>query len=175
MRRVGIIGSAGRREDGPKMNKDLFYWMVSKAIQLTYRADHLVSGGAAWSDHVAVDLYLSRVVSGLTLYLPCGYDGSQYISNRIRDTGSIANYYHGLFSQKMGKNTLLELQEARDMGAELIVIPGGFFARNLEVGKVDLLIAFTWGEGSEPKDGGTAHTWAHSTAPRKIHIPMLET
>ena len=53
---VGIIGSAGRKEDCKKMTKDIFYKMVEKAekvITEDFRLDlskvHLVSGGAAWA------------------------------------------------------------------------------------------------------------------------------
>ena len=43
----------------------------------------------------------------------------------------------------------------------------------MHVGKVDYIIAYTWGSSTKvPKEGGTLHTWQHSTALRKIHIPL---
>ncbi len=54
--KVGIIGSAGRKEDARKMNKDIFYKMLKKAEEIiTHRFGldlsqvHLISGGAAWA------------------------------------------------------------------------------------------------------------------------------
>ena len=40
------------------------------------------------------------------------------------------------------------------------------------MGQVDIVRAYTWGEGAVPADGGTAHTWRQSSAPQKIHVPL---
>ena len=59
--KVAIIGSAGRRGDLQKMNKELYFKMVDKAkevirdeFKLDLKEVHLVSGGAAWSGVLAV-------------------------------------------------------------------------------------------------------------------------
>ena len=59
--KVAIIGSAGRRGDFQKMNKELYFKMVDKAkevirdeFKLDLKEVHLVSGGAAWSGVLAV-------------------------------------------------------------------------------------------------------------------------
>ena len=53
---VGVIGSAGRKDDAKKMTKELFYQMLTKLeeiltkhFKLNLSKVHLVSGGAAWA------------------------------------------------------------------------------------------------------------------------------
>ena len=189
--RIAIIGTAGRKEDGDKLNKELYEKMVKDAnwhcqrvriiadedysSNINTTTTHLVSGGAAWADHVAVSLYLMDLVNSLTLYFPCGWEPSWFIgidgtSSKVAQT---ANYYHDLFSIKMeaarGKTSRADIQKAIDKGAIYHEVAGGFKSRNLLVGKVDAIIAYTFGEGDVPKDGGTKHTWDYSTAPIKIH------
>ena len=52
MKAMGIIGTAGRRDDKKRMTKCLWENMIAHAI-ITVEAqkpDVLVSGGAAWAD-----------------------------------------------------------------------------------------------------------------------------
>ena len=194
--RIAIVGTAGRKEDGPKLSKELYFKMVNDAWSLLidlqeehirdkpsgyeYNLD-LVSGGAAWSDHCAISLYLmDQVADSLTLYFPCKWDQKDrvfFLDNEPKSyhsPSSTANYYHKLFSEKMGRSSLHGIQRAIDKGAVYHEIKGGFLARNLLVGQVDAIIAYTFGKGSRPKDGGTSHTWDHSNAPIKIHRPIGE-
>lgn len=181
--RTGIIGTAGRREDGPKMSKELFTRMCSGVwnILLTdefpsFEEIILVSGGAAWADHVAVRLFkMSKIVrrpfAGLELYLPTDIEGNQFIGGSDART---ANYYHQLFSQKMGYNTIEELSNLRGASGVSFFCGGGFKARNLSVANnVDYLFAMTWGPGAAPKDGGTAHTWRACRAPKR-HLSLTQ-
>jgi hypothetical protein len=181
---ISIIGSAGRGSDGAKMTRELYFKMVRDAkevisqIEDSHEDTSLISGGAAWSDHVAVSLYLMGIVYELTLHLPCAWDHNkcEFTSGKV---GNAANYYHELFSQEMdlmgrlGSTlyTLDTLIKTRPLGFSY-TISNGFHARNLEVGKTDAIIAYTWGEGSTPQDGGTAHTWRNSDAPVKVHRPL---
>lgn len=62
---VAIVGSAGRGDDGNKLTKDLFDKMSATAEEIIVSAFWLnpadvvlVSGGAAFADHVAVRLFL---------------------------------------------------------------------------------------------------------------------
>jgi len=173
--KISIIGTAGRGDAQVRMTRDLYFRMVRNAqyqlSELNRGAPHLVSGGAAIADHIAVSLFLMKSAPHLTLYFPCKWSNksNMFLGNKVADT---ANYYHRLFSQKMGKNTLLGIQEAIDTGATYHEVMGGFHARNLEVGKADIILAYTWGEGKVPADGGTKHCWDHSSAPIKIHIPL---
>lgn len=54
--RIAIIGTAGRGEDGKKMNEEIYMRMINKSEELItkkfkfqWRDIVLVSGGAAWS------------------------------------------------------------------------------------------------------------------------------
>lgn len=219
MIRIAVIGTAGRREDGPKMTRELYMLMyndfLNRVIEIVktpkkplprppgtfspkqtnrsnphaaYPDITLVSGGAAWADHLAVSLYLAvseshdssfelnSVAVSCFLYLPANFlvKSRCYESNMPLDPGSVANYYHHLFGQKMcaDKNsTLAGIYSAARAGASLIVEPG-FKNRNLLIAaNCEHLIAYTWGEGHLPKDGGTRHTWDHCKSP-KVHVPL---
>ena len=174
--RIGIIGTAGRKPYTDMMTLDLYRKMYSHLrLLLLGRGEYnfriLVSGGAAWSDHLAVKAF-NRLTPQLELHLPCSFD---YQNTRFSDTnptGRTANYYHELFSKECGFDSLAEIKEAINHPNCMHTVSNGFHARNLLVGKVDLLIAFTWGEGSIPAGGGTHHTWDNSKAQEKIHIPL---
>ena len=54
--KVSIVGTAGRKEDGKKMTKELYHLMYEKAkdvivnkFKLELSQCHVVSGGAAWA------------------------------------------------------------------------------------------------------------------------------
>lgn len=176
MVRIGIIGTAGRKEDANRMSKELYdkmkiliYRMIIY-IEPDFSKIQLVSGGAAWSDHLAVSLYLEHSEINLSLHLPCQFDEGKYINSK---TGNIGNYYHGKFSDKVGYNTLKEIGLCIQKGAN-IKVGDGFYDRNNSISQsVDYLIAFTWGTEGKPKDGGTSNTWK-SCPPsvKKIHISL---
>ena len=179
MTRLAIIGTAGRKDDGPKMSKDLYHKMYSFAQDWIHMycgtTPHLVSGGAAWADHLAVSLYLSGGFEHLTLYLPAYFDvaSAHYREEgKCARTARTANYYHRLFSTKMRGNTLRGISKAIHKGARVVVNPNGFQARNLQVGDVDSILAFTWGKGPQPKAGGTLHTFQNSQAGLKFHVSL---
>ncbi len=105
--RVAIIGSAGRKDDADKVNLGLYAKMCRKVQELTKGDVTLVSGGAAFSDHVAVSVYLmNRFLSDrrtwLELHLPApwNHDDMCYVSHKFRDVGSVANYYHTEFCKR---------------------------------------------------------------------------
>lgn len=180
MIRVAVIGSAGRKTDGDKLNAILYKKIVGdfiKRVLLIQEPIDLISGGAAWMDHLAVVAFLKNLlnIKSLTLYFPCEWDKENncFIESYF---GGIANYYHRKFACKIGHKrnaSLKQLQKAINKGTEIIVNTKGFHARNLQVGDVDHLIAYTFGESLfEPKDGGTLHTWKNSRAKVKQHIPI---
>jgi hypothetical protein len=159
---VGIIGTAGRGSDARKLSKwmyDKMYTTVSDIIGRRYV--DLVSGGAAWADHLAVKQFLfSAMNPGLTLELPTFFRNGQYDEVNIYNgfnVGSISNHYHRKFSTVVGCDSLREIQLAIDNGAR-VEIGKGFFDRNLKIAKADIMIAFTFGDKEKLKDGGTAHT-----------------
>ena len=164
--KLAIIGTAGRGFDGTKVTPN-FYNQLKEVI-FSFISKHsitsLISGGAAVSDHLAVVLYNTDVVKDLTLALPCEFnmDKGKFADNGSRDIrgnhGGTANYYHKIFSEKVGIDSLQEVEDSIIKGAEVIV-KNGFFARNEVVADLSsILIAFTYGDRELVKDGGTSHT-----------------
>lgn len=194
MRYMAIIGTAGRKTDQDLLKGDSYQRMVEASIKLMTHCKidpqqlTLVSGGAAWADHIVVTLALMGVVSydRVIIHLPAeltegGYVGENEWTSKVANT---ANYYHKLFSRKVGISSISELIKIRDLGAQMIVDPGGFKSRNTKVANAvsndGLLLAYTFGNGltDQPpwtirgfessvspdeaglKDGGTADTWS---------------
>jgi hypothetical protein len=188
--RIAIIGTAGRGSSSAKMTSALFDAMVVKAkeyvettCQFNWSNIDLVSGGAAWSDHVAVTLFNQHKEQGtrLTLYLPCELNvklgkPAQFADNGSSDwrknPGRSANGYHRQFSTVTGKNSIQELADAREKdGAILDTSEFGFHKRNQQVAKVDRMLAFTWNTGDVPEPGGTYHTWVCCKS-QKTHVGL---
>ena len=198
--KIAIVGTAFRKQDAKYLTKELYFKMVRDAktqvgiyclrtseylhlegdnvgqldISVTKQPVELVSGGAAGADHIAVSLYLMNVADSLTLHLPCGWNHDErYFHGSVANT---ANYYHQQFSKKLGKDPLQTLDEL------ITTMPAGFShkchngfkARNLEVGKADVLLAYTFGTGDKPGSPGTLHTWDNSPAQLKVHRRIQE-
>jgi hypothetical protein len=182
--RIGIIGTAGRRDDAPKMSMALYAAMRKRLDELLHCVPvaerHLQSGGAAWADHLAVDVFNDKKAASLTLHFPAPFDREThdgFPSFRWNfDAGRVANLYHAEFTKHLLlSGSLVESLDDIDLALEKgakFTVSDGFHARNFLVGQCDWLIAFTFGEGAVPKDGGTKHCWDHSPAPKKTHIPL---
>ena len=164
-----IVGTAGRKDDAKRLSKSHFDAMCNIAVGLidqcaenNYPITHLVSGGAAWADHVAVKLFLDKKVSNLRLFLPCEFEGGTFKDNGICDStknpGGTCNYYHKKFQLTTHINSLSQLQIAKGEGAEFINVDKGFYARNALVAKSDFILAMTFCNGDIVKDGGTSDT-----------------
>lgn len=181
MTTIAIIGTAGRRDDAVRLDWPTYLLMraaVLEQLQRIPRPWHGRSGGAAWADHIAVDLYLCGILDELTLYLPCPINQrGEFVDS---PTGRIARYYHNVFSRiraAAGLGTSFDdLAAVMRLGAQVGYVDAehgeGFHPRNILVGQCEVVIALTFGGGVVPKDGGTRHTWDNSTAPTKIHIPI---
>lgn len=164
---LAIIGTAGRKEDNTKINTELYNNMkdiIYKFVKERPQIDSMISGGAAVADHLAVLLYNKDVIKKLTLCLPCKFDmaNCQFEDNKNSDwflnPGKTVNYYHNLFCGHCNNlRSLKDIQTAINKGAKVIV-KDGFHERNAIVAQADLLIAFTFGNESYVKPGGTAHT-----------------
>lgn len=192
---LSIIGTAGRKEDGKIISTLHFEKMcdVSRFTLGEWKQTELVSGGAAWADHVAVKLYLNGDVKNLVLHLPAEFDVSKKafvpLNDHYMDPGNIANYYHGLFFKKTKINSLDEISQAIKKGAKVVVTPG-MIPRNKKVAQdSDYMIAFTFGDGeiiadyntsstakeSLLADGGTAKTWdSCKSAQIKRHVNLFK-
>ncbi|MCA3264557.1 MAG: DUF4326 domain-containing protein [Azospirillum sp.] len=160
---LAIVGTAGRKEDADRLDARQWRLMLDTArafvesLTTDAGAPDLVSGGAAWSDHLAVALFLENPKLRLALELPAAFSG-RYDAGEFRfaetnagrfDPGATANYYHRLFSAKIardirGFDSLRQIAEAIEKGAEKRVYRG-FKERNLVVGKARVLLAFTFG------------------------------
>jgi len=163
-----IVGTAGRKDDAAKLSRKHFEAMCLVAEGLLeqfaesgYPITTLVSGGAAWADHVAVKLFLDKKVPHLRIFMPCEFEGGTYHDTGVRNPhenpGGTANYYHKKFQTATNINSLTQLQIAKAEGAELIN-GKNFHARNALVAKSDFILACTFGNGPEVKEGGTADT-----------------
>jgi len=174
MTRIAIIGTAGRDKTKP-MTKALWSWMITDVLSRVPARSHVVSGGAAWADHLAVYLFLSGHAARLTLHLPAPLNG-RFIGP-YNSAGSAANYYHDRFSKIIGEDTLSQIEKASDMpncdGSFEPAAPGyqAMFTRNAKVAKADAMLAYTFGEGDQPLDGGTKNTWDQCRG-TKTHISL---
>jgi hypothetical protein len=164
---LSIIGTAGRDSSKP-LGKSHFEAMclvasglIDQLANSNYPITHLVSGGAAWADHVAVKLFLNKKSPNLRLYLPAAFEGGSFHDNGSEkwneNPGRTANHYHKQFQVATHIHSLSEINIAKCEGATLIEM-GGFHARNAMVAKSDFLLAMTFGKGSQVKPGGTADT-----------------
>ncbi len=181
MTTVSIIGTCGRSGN---ITKELYIKMIGASItylkSLSLDSIILVSGGAAFSDHIAVHLYLYKDryqlnIISLHLDLPCKFDMN---TNKFDDNGNsdwknnpgkVANYYHDKFNIITKNNSYDELCKVINMGAE-IHIHDGFHSRNQHVAKSSYTLAFTFGK-DYPEDGGTKHTW-NVCKNNKFHISL---
>lgn len=174
---IGIIGTAGRDKSIP-MNQAHWIWMVTDANKRLPEKCIAVSGGAAWVDHIAVALFLAGRVQGLRLHLPAPFDMNNccFVGPR-NSAASAANYYHDLFSRAIGENSLAHIKQAIEKGAFVTEQPVGhgyraMFARNnIVASEVVGLLAYTFGTGPEPADGGTKDTWDKCQG-IKLHVPL---
>jgi DNA helicase II / ATP-dependent DNA helicase PcrA len=192
MHRLGIVGTAGRKECDSMWDLSTFVEIcdyIGEYIRHPINKGKeycLVSGGAALADHAAITLFLRGYGSKLELHLPAEFKNSRFVDSK---TANVANYYHDLFKHKTNIDSLQQIQTVINQTSEVhISIYSSFWKRNLQVGKVDTLMAFTFGphssvnvesdkSWSDPKlagvyPGGTSHTWKNSKAPVKIHYSL---
>lgn len=189
---LAVIGTAGRGTDAARMSPALYDVMYARTVAAMrdWNVRTLVSGGAAWADHLAVRAFLEGEADSLRLFLSARFDGRRFAAPPA-DAARTANHYHSEFSKSLGIDTLAQIGEAERKGAT-ISSHAGFKTRNLEVAAVaSHVLAFTFGAGRGPavavpddeafgsafeagvKDGGTAHTYAQCwRADAKLHVDL---
>lgn len=172
-RTVAIIGTAGRSKV-PTIQE----WnnMLADARSRVTPEDVLISGGAAFADHIAVKLFLEGRVKGLKLRLPAPIKNNKFVGG-YGTAGGTANYYHEKFSKLLGINTVAEIQQAINKGAEVTyeteTSNRAMFIRNAKVAaESNSMIAYTYGEGNQPDDGGTKNTWDTAKYTDKTHVSI---
>lgn len=172
---TAIIGTAGRDKTKP-MTLQLWKWMLRDAYSRIPKGEDLTSGGAAWADHIAVSMMLFGWAGSLTLHLPAPFEEGYFVGPNL-GAANAANYYHSLFSQVIDRDTLSQLTQVLQMPNVHVayepVMPGykGMFARNAKVSKVEKMLAYTFGIGDCPADGGTLDTW-NKCQGEKTHVSL---
>lgn len=173
---LGVIGTAGRDKSKP-MTLELWQAMCEDFKARLTGNEHLVSGGAAWADHLAVHAFLEGWAPALTLYLPAPM-GARQFQGPHSSAASAANYYHEKFSRVVGVDSFAQIRQAFDRGAIISEEPaapgyGAMFARNKKVAqRINAVVAYTFGPGDEPADGGTLNTWKQIESTYKVHVPL---
>lgn len=166
---IAIIGTAGRAEDGDILKQESFgdMFLSVKSIVRNLNGHNpwtAVSGGAAWADHIAVFSFGLGNAEKLILELPCALTTEgKFIDTGEKDfrknPGGTSNYYHELFSKKVGMDSFKQLRDASNNQNCSVSIGKGFFDRNSAIAeKADVCIALTFGDKAVLKDGGTADT-----------------
>lgn len=179
---LGIIGTAGRKDDAAKLTSNDWRTMVcvSQIVATLVGATKLVSGGAAWADHCAVTLYNRGFVKKLTLHLPTLFDPDNAVFANT-DAGRVSNNYHAAFSAKVFSHappgtSLCQIADAMEKGCHTTQSGafkgfGSFFERNSMVAEeAHVMLAFTFGVEGESvlKDGGTKDTMAKFLKRREL-------
>lgn len=176
-RKIAIIGTAGRDKQH-LMNTSHWEYMCQRVANELEPTDHLISGGAAWADHVVVWAYINKLCSNLTLHLPAPFNG-QFFGGK-GTSGGASNYYHHLFSKTIDQDSLQQIYNVLESGVNYTTQPeaNGYtamFARNaLVANECTHMIAFTFGAGNVPNDAGTKSTWNMAgTTKMRAHISLL--
>lgn len=179
MIRLAIVGTAGRNPlDKKKLSKTHMEFMtdnvrcyIEHVLETTPNNIILVSGGSAWADHIAVQLYLTGEFGGLELYLPSRFDPKQkkYINTH---EGRTLNQLHSECKEKTGMDVFEELTRVVSRKATKIVIQRGFLPRNTLIAKnCDHLLAFTFSPDI-PVIGGTFDTWTKTKHQNRTNIDL---
>lgn len=173
---IAVIGTAGRDKERV-MDASLWRRMTEDLSHRINPADVLISGGAAWADHLAVHAYLHGWCSKLYLFLPAPFQGGHFLGG-FPSSGNTANYYHKKFVQCAQVDGLKQIEQAIAKGAIVESEPvsasyAGMFARNKKVAAhATAAIAYTYGIGLTPADGGTLGTWKQIKSDDKIHVSL---
>lgn len=157
MVRVGIIGTACRDGDfvsGESYYRALLYIERWLELQWPWSEITLVSGGAAWSDHLAVLLYLRHSKSRIDLKLP-----EPLSVTCDTNTRSTSWYHHQRFQQSTKIPSLSHLSL---IPSDYLTIYNGFKDRDRGIAtSVDLLIALTKDPNGK-LTSGTRYTWNYT-------------
>lgn len=181
--RLAIIGASGRDEDGQRFanQPDMFLRRMvdaARTIASLTGARILVSGGAAWADHIAILLFLEEPMRfSLHLHLPAFLraDPRDPHSMEYLDSGAdggksaaaVSNRLHREFHRQIaplrpGWSPFRDLHTAFVHTSATNRLYRGFMPRNDAVAAdADAVLAMTFGAGPQVKArSGTAYTMA---------------
>lgn len=171
---LAVAGTAGRHGDGDRLDRATFDFMVKAIMSFAVNTDcdRISTGGAAWADHAALRA-ASNLGMPVHIHIPCYLYQYGFLDTGESDwrvnPGSTMNYYHSLFRQKTGIESIRELQGVPN------TVWNGFRERNAAiVASSQLMIAFTFGKNGV-KPGGTAHACnlALKQGKRVMHVSLL--
>lgn len=190
---VSIIGSANRNKEPWTLEtyqnmKNLVRSILeeNKLLELPSMTLILQSGGAAWSDFVAVDLFLDLIrterPAQLLLQLPAKWDAEhKCFVSKTRD-GFTSNKYHEWFTKQTNIQSLELMHQAMAHPMCLVMTHDGFQARNKWVANCQHLIAISVAPAAfhdhwkvtppaHPITSGTLQTWKMcDTRVKKHHV-----
>lgn len=175
---IAVIGTAGRDKTRPMTDKHWDFMCETIAAEVKPE-DTLVSGGAAWADHVAIWAYGTGLVKNLILHLPAPFVSGRFQGPNM-GAGQTCNYYHKLFSEAMGFDSLGHIKQAFMYQSSVAITEepagpgyGAFVARNRKVADTCThMVAFTFGEGDVLHEGGAKMTWNMAADKLRIHVPL---
>jgi hypothetical protein len=176
MNKIAIIGTAGR-DKNPLLTPYLWETMKADLQTRVKQTDTLISGGAAWADHLAIYAYLAGWCQSLELKLPAPLASDRFLGD-FKSSGSASNHYHHIFGNIIEENTIIQISHAIRMGATFDFEPmlsgiSGMFIRNAKIAKdCTSIIAYTFGDGDIPADGGTKNTWNKAKTTERVHIDL---
>lgn len=178
MVKLAIIGVSGRKKEQISLlSKEHMLWMMDNVyfyivyvMKRKFKNVTLVSGGSAWSDHIAIKLFLTGKFKGLELYLPATFNLE---TKRYGDSheGKILNLVHSKCQEKTNYGIFDEIASVINHKNTKIILCNGFFDRNSLIAKnSDYLIAFSMGDDI---CGGTMDTWNKVEHENKINFNLL--
>lgn len=168
--RIGVIGTAGR--DSRVLTKEHLRFARRRSISFLRERDAkcLVSGGSAWMDHVAVQLFDRGYVEQLVLCLPARLLPSGRFENT--NEGRRLNELHQKCQEITGYPVFEELARIQELPGLTVHIDRGFAARNRRIARLsDHLLAFTFGHHA-PDTPGTLSTWRQVSQESRSHIQL---
>lgn len=173
---LAIVGTAGRYN--MSYDPSDYLNMIRKAEEVVnyYKPKHVISGGAALSDHVAVSLFLLGKIDSLVLYLPAEFISGSYSEST---EGKVANKHHINFTKIVtskealpGKylklDSLKDIEEAMNKGAKVNVVPGFKKRNGVIANSCDILLAFSEYKSNIPTTPGTLDTWEKAEGKTRI-------
>lgn len=186
MRNIIITGTLGQQ--GSMMNRGVRDYEIMLEDAATRIEDPLeqtclISGGGAWSEHLAVSLFLQGNAKQLTLYLPSPLlSQSRFWEDKYDNSGKYMNFYHWKFSSqvfyehpdKSGPlESITQLLKAQLKGSNIHVERKGLEARNAKICEAgaDLLIIYGWSK-SKPTDPHLLAIWNQHHNAERIHVDM---
>jgi len=184
MIKLAVLGETGRdpamakhlRADHMLFIKETILNFIESILKVSPSNVILVSGGSAWAEYCAVQLYLEHEFGGLDLYLPSKFDHKQkkYINTHEgRTLNALLEHCQEITGQdvfldltKVVARSLVLAKTSRETGGKPIkkhniniTIKRGFKQRNTLIAKnTNYLLVFALDEYS-PKSGDLLHTW----------------